>query len=125
MKLRELFEVKQGKLSKRYQQSTRGLNVYGDAEKANSDYVMYRLSMATACSDGTTAPIDIDPKTWYGKKKTAHPYTEEEQNMLIAGYKAVGASYKDVNKGDMRSQELETTNKVSPVAKPKRNKYGV
>ena len=125
MKLRELFEVKQGKLAKRYQEPTRGLNTYGDAEKANSDYVMYRLSMAAACSDGTSAKIDIDPKTWYGKKKTAHPYTEEEQNMLIAGYKAVGASYNDMNKGDMRSKELESTNTVSPIAKPKKNKYGV
>jgi len=30
-----------------------------------------------------------------------------------------------LTKGDMRSQELNTTNVVSPVAKPKRNKYGV
>jgi hypothetical protein len=25
----------------------------------------------------------------------------------------------------MRSQELDTTNVVSPIAKPKRNKYGI
>ncbi len=124
MKLRELFEVKAGKVGKRYQEPTRGLNTFGDAEKANSDYTQYRLGLALACSDGVN-PIDIDPKTWHGKRKTAHPYTEEEQAMLNQSYKIVGASHKDLNKGDMRSQELDTTNIVSPVAKPKRNKYGV
>lgn len=124
MKLRELFEVKSGAIGKRYQQPTRGLNTFGDAEKANSDYTQYRLGLALACSDGVN-PIDIDPKTWHGKRKTAHPYTEEEQAMLNQSYKIVGASHTDLNKGDMRSQELDTTNVVSPVAKPKRNKYGI
>lgn len=124
MKLRELFEVKAGSVGKRYQEPTRGLNTFGDAEKANSDYTQYRLGLALACSDGVN-PIDIDPKTWHGKRKTAHPYTEEEQAMLNQSYKIVGASHKDLNNGDMRSQELDTTNVVSPVAKPKRNKYGI
>ena len=124
MKLRELFEVKSGAVGKRYQQPTRGLNTFGDAEKANSDYTQYRLGLALACSDGVN-PIDIDPKTWHGKRKTAHPYTEEEQAMLNQSYKVVGASHTDLNKGDMRSQELDTTYVVSPVAKPKKNKYGI
>jgi hypothetical protein len=124
VKLRELFEVKAGNIGKRYQQATRGLNTFGDGERASGDYTQYRLSLALACSDGVTPP-DIDPKSWHGKRKTAHPYTEEEQAMLIQGYKVVGASYKDLNKGDMRSQELDTTYVVSPVANPKRNKYGI
>jgi len=124
VKLRELFEVKSGAVGKRYQQPTRSLNTFGDAEKANSDYTQYRLGLALACSDGVN-PIDIDPKTWHGKRKTAHPYTEEEQAMLNQSYKVVGASHTDLNKGDMRSQELDTTNVVSPVAKPKKNKYGI
>jgi len=45
--------------------------------------------------------------------------------MLEKAYQAVGADYTDVNKGDMRSQELESTNKSSPVAARKKNKYGV
>ena len=124
MKLRELFEVKAGVIGKRYQQATRGLNTFGDGERSSGDYTQYRLSLALACSDGVNPP-DIDPKTWHGKRKTAHPYTEEEQAMLNQSYKVVGASHTDLNKGDMRSQELDTTNVVSPVAKPKRNKYGI
>ena len=45
--------------------------------------------------------------------------------MLEKAYQAVGADYTDINKGDMRSQELTSTNKTSPVSKPKKNKYGV
>jgi hypothetical protein len=45
--------------------------------------------------------------------------------MLEKAYQAVGANYQDINDGDMRSQELKSTNKSSPVAKPKKNKYGV
>jgi hypothetical protein len=45
--------------------------------------------------------------------------------MLKQAYKAVGATYQDLNHGDMESKELGTVNTTSPVAKPKKNKYGV
>ena len=119
-----ITEKNQAKITKRQSQSSRGINVYGDAERANSDYVAFRLGQAMACTDGTNTP-DIDAKSWYGKKKTVHPYTDVEQQMFIKAAKVVGADYKDLNHGDMHSLELDTTNSVSPVAKPKKNKYGV
>ena len=119
-----ISEAKQAKITKRQNQSSRGISIYGDAEKANSDYVAFKLGQAMAGSDGTT-PIDIDAKSWHGKKKTVHPYTEVENEMFKQAAKAVGASYKDLNHGDMKSKELDTTNKTSPVAKIKKNKYGV
>ena len=119
-----IVEVSQKKISKRQSQSTRGLNTVSDAEHWNSDYVQYRLGMAVACTDGYIDP-DMEAKSWVGKSKTTHPYTQQEQEMLKRAYKAVGASYKDLNHGDMESKELDSTEVVSPVAKPKRNKYGV
>lgn len=119
-----IVEVSQKKISKRQSQSTRGLNTVSDAEHWNSDYVQYRLGMAVACTDGYIDP-DMEAKSWVGKSKTTHPYTQQEQEMLKRAYKAVGASYKDLNHGDMESRELDSTEVVSPVAKPKRNKYGV
>lgn len=125
MKVHDIItEVAQAKPTKRQTQSTRGLNIYGDVEKANSDYVAFKLGQAMAGTDGTNTP-DIDAKSWHGKKKTIHPYTEVEQQMFIKAAKAVGADYTDLNKGDMKSKELDTTNKVSPVAARKTNKYGV
>ena len=125
MRAREFItEVSQSKLTKRQQRSTAGLNTYSDAERWNSDYVSYRLGMAVAGTDGQIEP-EMDSKSWIGKSKSTHPYTQEEQEMLKRAYKAVGATYKDENKGDMRSLELDTTNTTSPVAKIKRNQYGV
>ena len=125
MKVYEVItETAPPKPTKRQAQSSRGLNAYKDGERADSTYTSYRLGMAVAGANGKD-PIDIDGKSWAGKTKTTHPYTEEEQEMLKHAYKAVGAKYKDLNHGDMRSLELDTTNKVSPVAKRKTNKYGV
>ena len=119
-----ITEIKTPTLSKRQGMSTAGLNLYTDVERRNSDYVSYRLGMAVACTDGTNDP-DMDGKSWVDKSKTTHPYTPQEQEMLKRAYKVVGAKYQDLNHGDMTSRELNTTNVVSPVAKPKRNKYGV
>jgi hypothetical protein len=116
MRAREfLSEKKEGKISKRAQQPTAGLNVYSDAERWNSDYVAYRLGMAVACSDGHNS-LNIDAKSWVGKQKSANPYTSQEQDMLVQAFKAVGADYTDLNGGDMKSKELDNTNVVSPVA---------
>ena len=119
-----ISEAKQAKISKRQSQSSRGISTYGDSEKMNSDYVAFKLGQAMAGSDGKTAP-EIDAKSWHGKKKTVHPYTEVENEMFKKAAKAVGADYEDLNHGDMASKELDTTNKISPVAKIKKNKYGI
>lgn len=119
-----ISEAKQAKISKRQSQSSRGISTYGDSEKMNSDYVAFKLGQAMAGSDGKTVP-EIDAKSWHGKKKTIHPYTEIENEMFKKAAKAVGADYTDLNHGDMESKELDTTNKISPVAKIKKNKYGI
>ena len=119
-----ISEAASAKITKRQSQSSRGISTYSDAEKANSDYVAFKLGQAMAATDGKTAP-EIDAKSWFGKKKTVHPYTEIENEMFEMAAKAVGANYDDVNHGDMQSRELDSTNKVSPVAKIKTNKYGV
>jgi hypothetical protein len=119
-----ITEVAQPKPTKRQSQSSRGMNIYGDKERADSTYVSFKLGQAMASTDGKTKP-EIDAKSWYGKKKTVHPYTKEEQDMFVQAAKVVGADYEDLNHGDMKSKELDTTNKLSPVAAPKKNKYGV
>ena len=119
-----ITEVAQPKPTKRQSQSSKGMNIYGDKEKADSTYVAFKLGQAMASTDGKTKP-EIDAKSWYGKKKTVHPYTKEEQDMFVQAAKTVGADYTDLNHGDMQSRELDSTNKTSPVAKIKTNKYGV
>jgi hypothetical protein len=125
MKINEVItEATVGKITKRQQQATRGLNKFTDGDHWNSDYTLYRLGLAVASTDGKTDP-DTDKESWVGRWKVTAPYSQADQDMLKKAYKAVGADYEDVNNGDMRSQELEGTGKQSPVAPKKKNKYGV
>lgn len=107
-------QLKNADITKRQQFGTRGLNIYSDAERWNTDYTMNRLGMAVASTDGIIEP-NIDPKSWIGKHKSTHPYTPEEQAMLKLAYKAIGARWTDVNKGDMESQEPPGGNTESPI----------
>ena len=112
-----VLEARRGKISNRQQQSTRGLNIF--SKKIDSYDRMYdlnRLMMAVASSDGIH-PIEMDSESWVGKHNTTHPYTKEEQAMLKLAYKAAGLEYKDLNNGDMDSEELPDTN-VKSVVKP-------
>lgn len=109
-----LGESLQGKISKRQRYPTRGLNLFKDGEQWNTDYTLNRVMMAAACTDGTFVP-DINTKSWVGKGKSAHPYTQQEQDMLKMAFKAAGAHWQDLNNGDMDSEELPSTNVKSPV----------
>ena len=71
--------------------------------------------MAVACADGTDSPLDLDTESWAGRYNTAHPYTDEEAAMLKQALRATGSETHDLNSGDNRSQELESTNAESPV----------
>ena len=115
MRAREFIAERDGTIGKRRQAATVGLNVFGDAERQNSDYTLNRVMMAAACADGSNNPVNMDANSWVGKKRSAHPYTKVEQNMLKQAFKAAGANWKDLNNGDMESEELESTHTASPV----------
>lgn len=110
-----ILEVKRGKITKRQGNASRGINKFTDGERWNSDYKAYRLGLALACTDGKIMP-EVDFESWVGRWKTAHPYTEQEQEMLKRAYEATKTEHEDVNHGDMHSQELPSTNTVSPVS---------
>lgn len=109
-----LNEAKIGKLSKRKQESTVGLNKFRDENLADRVYELNRIMMAAASTDGTFVP-DIDGESWAGRYNIATPYTQAEQDMLTKAYQAVGSSHIDLNNGDLRSKELPGTNTQSLV----------
>jgi hypothetical protein len=115
MRAQEFITERDGTIGKRRQAATVGLNTFSDAERSNSDYTLNRVMMAAAMADGTNAPINMDAKSWIGKKRSAHPYTKVEQQMLKQAYKAAGANWRDLNSGDLDSEELGSTNTQSPV----------
>ena len=112
-----VVESKTGKVSAQQQQPTVGLNVFSKKiDSYDRIYDLNRLMMAVACSDGIN-PIEMPAESWVGKHNTAHPYTEEEQNMLKLAYEAAGLEYIDLNRGDLDSEELKSTNTQS-IVKP-------
>ena len=112
-----ISESKKGKISSRQQHSTRGLNVFSKKiDSYDRIYDLNRLMMAVASSDGIN-PIKMDAESWIGKHNTAHPYTKEEQDMLTLAYKAADLEYKDLNNGNLDSEELISTN-VQSIVKP-------
>lgn len=115
MRAREFIAERDGKIGTRKQAATVGLNTFGDSERTNSDYTLNRVMMAVACADGSTDTIDMDAKSWIGKKRAAFPYTRVEQAMLKQAYKAAGADYDDLNNGDLDSEEHPAVNTVSPM----------
>jgi hypothetical protein len=107
-------ESKIGKIGNRKQMSTIGLHKFRDENCADRTYELNRIMMAVAVTDGTFVP-DIDGESWAGRYNIAVPYTQEEQNMLMMAYKAAGSEYHDLNKGDLKSKELDSTNSQSTV----------
>lgn len=120
MKINEIITEQQvGKISKRYQQATVGLDKFRDQQFADRIYELNRVMMAVACSDGVN-PLspEVDAESWAGRNNIAIPYTPEEQAMLKQAFGVVGSHYQDLNNGDLKSKELKSTNTVSPALNP-------
>lgn len=126
MKVKDIIVESDGVISKRQQQGSVGLMKFKDPKNADRVYELNRVMMAAAVADGIN-PFIIQPdgESWVGRYNLAAPYTEVEQKMMIQAYGAVGTEFEDLNHGDLRSQELDSTNTQSPVAKRKTNKYGI
>lgn len=103
-----------GKISKRNQSATVGLNKFRDPQYADRVYELNRIMMAVAQTDGTTLP-EIDSESWSGRNNVAAPYTKIEQEMLKKAYQAVGSHHEDLNHGDLDSEEHPAVNYTSPI----------
>ena len=110
-----LIEKRIGKIGKRRQVGTRGLSKFRDPSGFDRIYELNRVMMAVATADGTGAPLNLDTESWAGRFNTAHPYTDEEANMLKQALRATGSEHHDLNHGDNRSQEVESTHTESPI----------
>ena len=107
-------EDKVGKMGKRLNQATVGMNKFRDAKFADRVYELNRIMMAVASTDGTFVP-DVDAESWVGRHNVAAPYTKEELNMLDKAYQAIGSEFHDLNHGDINSDEHPAVNKDSPI----------
>lgn len=91
-------------------------------QSTGSAYLNYRMGIAMA--GAPTYPTEMEADNWIGGDPLLSTYTEEEFNIIKAAAKQVGAGTIQ-NWTGKRSEEVADVNKVSPVSKPKKNKYGV
>jgi hypothetical protein len=84
----------------------------------DNNYELYRFGISMAGS-----PDNQAPKEGTGEIPVIFAYTSGEEEIIAATEKAHGMKGKRI--GPEGSREVKDTHNVSPVAKPKRNKYGV
>jgi hypothetical protein len=91
-------------------------------QSTGSAYMNYRMGIAMA--GAPTFPTKMEADTWIGGDPLLSPYTDIEQDMVNAAAMAINGGKSQKWSGD-RSKEIASVQKTSPVAKPKKNKYGV
>ncbi len=95
--------------------------VFRDNGGLDRTHHLYRIMLAAAVADGKgTGPIDgIDGLTWHSKNNTAHPYTQEEYNMMKAAFATIGADWEEPVATPPRELDdvnrKSTTRQVGPI----------
>lgn len=85
-----------------------------------SAYKNWRFGLALAGAPDFPTKAD----NWIGGDPLLAPYTKEEMDIINYASQQVGDGSKQVW-SNSRSKEMDNVQKVSPVAKPAKNKYGV
>lgn len=119
MKIIEI--ISEGKLRTSQEYASPGTSIFPQLDNNNHPYLAYRFGVALAPSPDNLE--NMDTKAAMGSNMTVITYTEEEAEIVKKAGDKVGAKQKVLaTKG---SQETKVINTTSPVAKPKRNKYGI
>lgn len=115
MRASEFIVESEGKMPKEAEQATQGTHKVRDKGGYDRTYHMNRMMMAMAKADGKNKkPVDMDEASYVEKFNTAHPYTEEEHNMIHQAMATIPTEHKEVVPFS-KSQEMSDTHKTSPV----------
>jgi hypothetical protein len=120
MKISEIVtEASRGKLRKATTQALSNITSYPYLDNNSHPYVAYRFGVALAKS-----PNDVKDQIGpIGSEFTTLGYSKEDQEIIDHARKEFGlATHQHSTEG---SVEVDSINKTSPVAKPKKNKYGI
>ena len=116
MRAREFVSERDGQLEKDAGQASPGTHKTRDKGGYDRTNHLNRMMMAMACADGKSKKaVDMDSYSWVEKYNTAHPYTEEEHNMLHQAMATVPTEHKEVVPWG-KSLESNDTHKISPVS---------
>lgn len=114
MRIRDIFEDKSG-IDEKNASTLPSTVKYPQMDNA---YELYRFGVSMAGQPGPPGPTST-----IGDVPVLVPYSKGDEDIIRATEKIHGVKGRSMNsKG---SSEPAGTNKVSPTAKPKRNRYGV
>ena len=96
--------------------------------RTNDPYKQYRfgIAIAKAKASGEDSVQDFGAESVWGNNMVVVGYSNTVDQYIDKALEEIGLSASDKKLiSTPRSEETNTVNKSSPVAKPKRNKYGV
>lgn len=99
--------------------------VFVQRQLRNTDpYMQYRLGIAVASARAhERGEVDFEQESAFGENTVQVMYAPEDEETIRLASKMMGVSPTRIT--DNASREPDATNATSPVAKPKKNKYGV
>ena len=119
MKINELL-IEGGKLRASQENPISRLQTFNALNMYNGDgYKAYRFGIALAGSPD----VPVKDESPFAGDYTVKSYTDEEQDIINVAAKQLGI--KGTTKAGKGSLEPKGTNTTSPIAKIKKNKYGV
>lgn len=117
MRACEFIFESEGQVSHRHEQASQGIHKMRDKGGYDRIYHLNRMMMAMAKADGKDKkPVDMDSSSWVEKYNTAHPYTEEEHNMVHQAMATVPSEHQQTVPFS-KSEEVKSVNADS-VLKP-------
>jgi len=116
-----ILEAGMKKMHKNHSAALKNTITFPDQNPSTgSSYLNYRMGIALAGAPEYPTKAD----NYIAGDPLFNPYTEEELAMVNFAAKQVGSKGKQTW-SSKRSDERSDTNKTSPTAQPKKNRYGV
>ena len=99
--------------------------VFVQKQLRNTDpYMQYRYSMAVAAARSHKEHgVDYDQESAWAENLTQVMFVPEDEETIRLASKMMGVTPSRIT--DNKSREPKSTETVSPVSKPKRNRFGV
>lgn len=99
--------------------------VFVQQQLRNTDpYMQYRMGMAVASARAhQNGDVDFDQESAFGENLVQVMYASADEETIKMASKMMGVSPTKIT--DNASREPDSTGTISPVAKSKKNKYGV
>jgi hypothetical protein len=99
--------------------ASKNITSYPNLDNNNNPYLAYRFGVALAPSPDTS----MDTRGPFGSSFTMVDFSDADTEIRKGAEKMIGV--KSSQSTGSLSKELANTNVVSPVSKPKNNKYGI